>query len=105
MSYYKQIVEKTGTRIRATAHINTDKEGVEEWRAVVDTGELPPITKKAFRNKNGRVVAEELIRRLKPSYQYYRVLIKDSSIISCDLIENRWTPRKKYPKKTVGKEN
>ena len=75
-SRYAQIVEYTGKRIRTAAHLRTEEDGTEIWRACVETGEAEP-EEVVLRHYT------ELKRPLKQTDQCFTLHIKDSEIVKC----------------------
>ncbi len=92
MNYAKKFTELTGEKFRATAHLTTNKNGVEEWRAVVDLGELESYEKNIGRLK-------ELIRPLVRSNKCYQFFIKDGKIIGTKWFTPIFRDKKKKFKK------
>ena len=83
MDDYKDLTEKfselTGEKFRAITFINTN-EGIEEWRAVVDSGEYPAesINFKGLKKVN---------RKIKKSKFCYQFFIKGDQILKYELFE------------------
>ena len=92
MSYMNKFTEATGEKFRATTHLNTDENGIEEWRAVVDRGELESYEKNIGRLK-------ELIRPLFRSDKCYQFFMKDDEIINFKWFKPVFKDKKKKIRK------
>lgn len=92
MNNYEKFVKATGDKIRATSLIKILKDGTEEWRAVVDTGEFEVYEK----NINGLI---ELIRPLRKSNKCYKIYLKDGEIINITSFKPVFKEFKKKNKK------